>query len=187
MKLRIIIVSLIAGVLCTAPTVAQVLSKNAKPNFSGNWTLERSEDVQDKIFKPKLTQIDPLIRTVTRLTIEHTDPELKMTEVVTAEQLDASGNVVKKTDSSSVASVYYTDKRGERNRDNSTSKWDGKSIIVSITREKGVSMVLKLSLSKDEKELTIVTLAYQLKYNSVSRSDYMIGLPIGGTKVYVKN
>lgn len=162
-------------------------AKKAKPDFSGTWLLKSSENAEDKIFKPKPVPKDPTTRKTSSLRIEHSDPELKLIDVLTTEGLDQQGNVLSKADVESKSRLYYTDKRGETNQQKSTTKWEGSNIIIATVDDNNrTAAVVKLSLSKDQKELTITTMTFLTQYDSASQRDYVLTLPMGGKKVYIK-
>lgn len=181
-----ILLSLLVLVL---PVSAQEKNRRSKPDFSGNWLLTKSEDVVDKLFGPKAEPKEQDVRKTFHLKIEHADPELKLIDVVTTENLGADGKASNKTVALGDTRVFYTGRHGDSKQNAGTAKWDGNAIVIGIVDEKNRTMsTIKLSLSRNQTELTVTTMVFAMKYDSVSRQEYVVGMPMGtGKKIYVKD
>jgi len=190
MKRQNLIGLFLLAVFCVAPVFSQ--NKNEKPNFSGTWILDESKS--NKALKAlfKSSKNNPNLnsneKTIHKLVIEHSEPEIKVAEIITTKSFDENGKSIKKAEKTLPSQTYYTDKRGEQNVNeknqpfNSISKWNDKKIFVVIPDKKeNRTSVMQLSLSKDGKELTV-------NYESFKSTRGGVVSPLGfGNRVFNKS
>jgi hypothetical protein len=100
--------------MCASLALAQEKPKDAKPDFSGTWTFDRSKSSLGPL------QRAPAANAEITLVITHKEPELKVLQKV-----NLNGNT------SSQERIYYSDGRGETNPAllgnadvKSKTKWD---------------------------------------------------------------
>jgi hypothetical protein len=168
--------------------------KSDRPDLSGSWTLDakRSQSVESKLSKGTLGKSN---RTTSRLQIDHQDPLLKLTEVTILEAFDSNGTVIKTSEFPPVTTVYYTDGRGETNHSfgatkwSSTTKWKGNRIAVHRAEPSLSTMytTIEFWLSKDGKELKIITETVMMPSGSLVGQSWRIIESMSGKKIYVRN
>jgi hypothetical protein len=123
------------------------LAQNAKPNFSGTWTL----DVAKSDFGPAPPP-DSVV-----MTIDHKEPSLKSTTVQKGQQGDATNEATITTDGKE--NVNKLSAAGMEQDVKSTSKWNGKKLTTErMLAIQGMSIGMNdaWDLSADGKVLTVV-------------------------------
>jgi len=193
MKRQILIGLFLLTVFCVASVSAQK-SKKEKPNFSGMWILDesKSKDVIMELFKSSQKTVDSSNKITNQLVIGHNDPEFKLTEIAMIETSDVSGKLTEKKEKVFPSQKFFTDKRNEENVNEkdksykSTTVWKRKNIVIATNDGKKQTSITEFILSKDGKELTVITRSFLTQYDSVTSRDYFIGLPFGGKRVFKK-
>lgn len=148
-------------------------SQKTKPDFSGRWTLDFSEDSKGKIEKA----ISEIV-----LMVKHQEPEIKFLD---------------NADEKAQELIYYSDGRGEENpsgisirtgtqsddsaQENeklkSKTKWDGEKLVARANLQRTVNghtyrmeIVKEWKLSKDQNTLTITSRTTNINPNAGMRS-----------------
>jgi hypothetical protein len=146
---------ILAVTFSVANTFAQKSEDN--PNLNGTWVLEAKKSAVNSLLKSHSSDKAKL-QCVTKLIISHNAPEIMIDEITECKMPNKPDvkPVVNET-----KSIHFTDERGEKNREvESRTKWKGKRILITFYRidkngKKTESIIQEISLSKDEKTLTI--------------------------------
>lgn len=127
-------------VLAATLAIGVTLSAQAKPNFSGEWTMVPEKSDFGPLAKPtKMTRA-----------ITHADPALT---IVTTQSGGALGDT-------SVTTIFSTDGKPQKNTVSgnpmtTVGKWDGSAIVLNSTLPE-VTIEDRYSLSDEGKTLTVV-------------------------------
>ncbi len=95
----------------------QTKQADQRPNFSGEWHLDRSEsasrslDAVYKVLAKESAKAGLRAEVLRILRIVHVDPELRMTVTNISSDFDKAGNLVGKNESESRSEVLFTDGR----------------------------------------------------------------------------
>ena len=180
----IAILVLLLVLLCAAQESNTSTSKKSRPDLSGRWMLEFSEDSKGKTIK----MIEEIV-----LVVKHQEPEVKFLE-------NAGGEKEQELN-------YYTDGRGEENlpeisihtgqggdsgqfdqKLKSKTKWDGEKLVSRANLQRTVNghlyrmeLVKEWKLSKDGNALTLTSRTSNLNPNSGTRS------PSSGAGILLRN
>lgn len=145
--------SLILLVMLCCVVVASAADDKAKPDFSGNWTLDKSKSDLGQFGRGNLANASMT------MSVSYKEPEYKMVRHIDANGQDIAQNY-----------TYYTDGRGETNPGfmNSTqvkskTKWEGTKLVsrssASITMRSGENVYIdtteKRELSADGNTMTV--------------------------------
>lgn len=159
-KLVLIIVLTVLGVnLAIAQTDN---GKEAHPDFSGVWTFQ-SVTTNPKSASQRNRD--------NRIQIIHTDPQLILTVLERSDGQDAGGG----------NTTFYTDERGDKNKLESKTKWDGRKIVTKYPND----MQVILELLPDNKLSETVTIKTTIKINMFGREETQTTKTVTKT-IYVK-
>lgn len=177
------------------PVFAQK-NDNAKPNFSGTWVLDASKNsnLGFAVLKVNSKSANSVKKMTNQLVIEHTEPEIKLIQSIVAEELDAKGNSLQKKELPFPIDVFYTDKRGEKNKTEnnefkiSNTKWDGNSVVVTYVNKNNENISsTRFSLSKDGQELKVWTRMFQFQESAGGSSlSFALSAFGNGEKIFKK-
>jgi len=145
--------TLLLFVLLSGIVFANAADDKAKPDFSGNWTLDKSKSDLGQFARGNLANASM------SMSVTYKEPEWKMVR-----HIDANGQNIAQN------YTYYTDGRGETNpgllgsaQVKSKTKWEGTKLVsrssTAITMRNGENLYIetteKRELSADGKTMTI--------------------------------
>ncbi len=145
--------TLLLFVLLSGIVFANAADDKAKPDFSGNWTLDKSKSDLGQFARGNLANASM------SMSVTYKEPEWKMVR-----HIDANGQNIAQN------YTYYTDGRGETNpgllgsaQVKSKTKWEGIKLVsrssTAITMRNGENLYIetteKRELSADGKTMTI--------------------------------
>lgn len=166
------------------------------PDFSGTYVLDesRSHDIEVNVYKFKLPGPDPKKKITNLLVIDQKEFEFKATIKRKIETFEDAGKLLKTEDVVQSESIFYGDKRGEKNKFNTDKMYEsvttqnGREIVVSITidAKRRVYNMLTFSLSKDGREILFTNDGYKLEPDYTIGQTYVSPTALRSKKFYIK-
>ena len=148
--------SLLLLIVLSCVVFANAADDKSKPDFSGNWTLDKSKSDLGQFARGNLANA------AMTMSINYKEPELKMIRHIDANGQDIAQNY-----------TYYTDGRGETNpglfnssQVKSKTKWEGTKLVsrssATVTMRTGENVYIdtteKRELSADGNTMTITVM-----------------------------